>query len=126
MMVQHHEKYEEIHGEDKIVMMEYGEHRRLHARLRKEGKCNIPTNQLRKIGRAAYSRTEKGRKTQRAANRSIDIKRRTYRKEKQFGESVGINFSVVLKIRITETTGHIGVYSHFVSHESRGLVYIDI
>lgn len=56
-MVQHHVKYKEIHGEDKIVMMEKSEHIKLHKRLRREGKCNIPACELRKIANKAHDRT---------------------------------------------------------------------
>ena len=57
VMVHHHIKYKEIHGVDEIVMMEIGEHRKLHNRLRKENKCNILPSVLKKISWAAYSRT---------------------------------------------------------------------
>ena len=63
MLVQHHTKYQEIHGEDKIVMMEKGEHARLHNRLRSEGQCNIPAAELNKISTAAHARTDKHKAT---------------------------------------------------------------
>ena len=39
--------------------MEKGEHRKLHNRLRREGKCNIPVEELDKISTAAHNRTDK-------------------------------------------------------------------
>lgn len=50
-MVYHHVCYEEIHGYDFIILMPWGEHIKLHRRLRKENKCNIPINELHAITR---------------------------------------------------------------------------
>lgn len=47
-IVEHHIKYEDIHGEEKTTSMTMSEHIRLHKRLRKEGKCNIPVEELTK------------------------------------------------------------------------------
>ena len=63
-IIQHHVKYKEIHGVDKIVMMTHSEHRLLHNRLRKEGKCNISSYELNKISVAANHRTSKTREYQ--------------------------------------------------------------
>jgi hypothetical protein len=52
-MVYHHIKYKEIHGVDEVVMMEPSEHKKLHCRLRKEGRCNIPSSILREISNRA-------------------------------------------------------------------------
>lgn len=57
-LIQHHIKYKEIHGEDKVVLMTVSEHRRLHNRLRREGKCNIPAEELLEISRKARLRTD--------------------------------------------------------------------
>ena len=53
MFVNHHIKYKEIHGVDEVVLMDKSEHRRLHARLRREGKCNISSDILRIISSKA-------------------------------------------------------------------------
>lgn len=58
MLVQHHTKYQELHGEDEVVMMEKGEHRRLHNRLRRENKCLVPPADLAKISAAARKRSD--------------------------------------------------------------------
>lgn len=56
MQVNHHVKYKEIHGVDEIVIMDKGEHGRLHTRLRREGKCNIPPKELARISMKANMR----------------------------------------------------------------------
>jgi hypothetical protein len=56
----HFEKYLEIHGEDKHTIMSRGEHLRLHRRLRKEGRCNIPKPELKQISVAAHKRLRSG------------------------------------------------------------------
>lgn len=67
MQVNHHVKYKEIHGIDEVVPMEKGEHNRLHRRLRKEGKCNIPQKILAKISVKANARLYKTFKTTESA-----------------------------------------------------------
>jgi hypothetical protein len=58
-LIQHHEKYKELHGEDKIVLMTSSEHTKLHKRLRDNGKCKVPADTLQKISSAAHQRTDK-------------------------------------------------------------------
>lgn len=58
-LVEHHIKYKEIHGEDKTVWMEAGDHIRLHRQLRKNGKCTIPAELLNKITIASRLRQKK-------------------------------------------------------------------
>jgi hypothetical protein len=58
-IIEHHVKYLEIHGEDKTVFITLSEHKLLHNRLRKEGKCKIPAEKLAKISSKAYQRTDK-------------------------------------------------------------------
>lgn len=64
MLVQHHIKYKEIHGEDVIVLMDKSEHNKLHIRLRKEGLCKVPIKELRKISLAARKRTDIDKRNQ--------------------------------------------------------------
>lgn len=59
MLVEHHVKYREIHGEDETIFITHGEHIRLHRRLRREGKCKIPVQELAKISAKAQKRTGK-------------------------------------------------------------------
>lgn len=52
----HHTKYIEIHGIDDGFLMSQGEHLKLHRKLRKEGKCNIPPDMLKKVSATAHRR----------------------------------------------------------------------
>ena len=49
----HHTKYKEIHGVDEGYFMTASEHKKIHMRLRKEGKCNTPAEYLNKISSRA-------------------------------------------------------------------------
>lgn len=64
MLVEHHVKYKEIHGVDETVWIDKGKHIVLHRRLRREGKCRIPIDQLNKISKRAYARTKKGKENE--------------------------------------------------------------
>ena len=116
MLVQHHEKYKEIHGEDKIVMMDYAEHKKLHKRLRKEGKCTIPAKELHSIVHAAYRRTEKGKA----------IERRRIRPCLSFSENIDTNISFMERIRYNPKSGSINYSSSFKGCEGRKIIRIDI
>ena len=52
----HHTKYKELQGVDEGVFLSNSEHKKLHKRLRREGKCNIPGPVLAKISQAAHKR----------------------------------------------------------------------
>ena len=125
-MVQHHVKYEEIHGVDEIVMMDCDEHRKLHVRLRKEGKCTIPAEELQVISYAAYTRTDKGketiRKTKRKQHQIMDNKKNCL----QFYETVMTNVKIVEKIRLNPNTGAVWYSSCFRSNCKTKLKFIDI
>jgi len=56
-ILNHHEKYKTIHGVEKTKDMTHSEHRKLHSRLRREGKCNIPADIL-----SIISKTERRNK----------------------------------------------------------------
>ena len=58
-LIEHHTRYKEIHGVDEFSWMTPSEHRNLHNRLRKEGKCNIPPDELKKISLVATRRTKR-------------------------------------------------------------------
>ena len=126
MMVQHHEKYEEIHGEDKIVMMDADEHRKLHTRLRKEGKCTIPAEELQVISQAAYARTDKGkeahRRTKRKQHQIMDSKENCL----QFYETIKTNVMIVEKVRFNPNTGAVWYSNCFRSNCKAKLRFIDI
>lgn len=61
-LIEHHTHYKEIDGYDETVWMTPSEHRLLHNRLRREGKCNIPAEELAKISNIARNRTDKVKK----------------------------------------------------------------
>lgn len=63
MLVQHHIKYKEIHGADEIVLMDKGKHDALHKKLRKDGCCSIPAEELNKISKRAHGRSDLGKAT---------------------------------------------------------------
>ena len=126
MMVQHHEKYEEIHGEDKIVMMDADEHRKLHTRLRKEGKCTIPAKELQAISQAAYARTDKGIETHRRCKRKQSLIMDSKENCLQFYETVKTNVMIVEKIRFNPNTGAIWYFSCFRGSHKNKLKFIDI
>lgn len=55
-IVKHHIKYIEIHGIDEVILMTRSDHQKLHRRLRKEGKLNIPVEKLNIISQRASLR----------------------------------------------------------------------
>lgn len=61
-IVEHHVKYIEIHGKDVTTFILQSEHIKLHRRLRKTGKCNIPIEILDKISTTASKRTKKAKR----------------------------------------------------------------
>lgn len=52
-IVKHHIKYKETHGIDEVILMTRSDHQKLHRRLRKEGKLNIPVEELNRISQRA-------------------------------------------------------------------------
>lgn len=126
MLVQHHRKYEEIHGEDEIVMITVSEHLRLHKRLRKEGKCTIPVKELSAISTAAHHRTEKYKKTRQKCRKEYNklMNHKTNRIE--FSEIVGPNIELAETINIQPNTGTITYMSRFRCNHKKKLKYIDI
>lgn len=125
-MVQHHEKYEEIHGEDKIVMMDFVEHHELHVRLRKEGKCTIPREELHKIAHAAYMRTEKAKRTAKKYKKRYN--KLTGSKENciVFTETIGKYVLLVEIIKVNPNINRINYGCTFRSNSKVKLIYIDI
>ena len=96
-LVRHHIKYKDIHGYNQTVMMEKGEHQKLHYRLRREGKCNIPANELAKISSKEYSKEYY----------------KKYRYEKTFSLTIEKNIQVHQRIILNLQTGNITVCSRF-------------
>ena len=122
MLVQHHEKYEEIHGEDKIVMMECGEHQKLHRRLRVEGKCDITPQELAKISTAAHGRTVKRIQ---AHSKSTAKYHKNNIERISFSRPVDAGISIRHRIIVNSKTGTVFVDNRF-AHQGRDLIFIDI
>lgn len=80
-LVEHHVKYKELHGVDETVWLTKGEHRKLHNRLRREGGCNVPVEELCKISTAACARTPKRKKQAKEYNEKHAEELKKYRKE---------------------------------------------
>lgn len=78
-LVEHHIRYKEIHGIDESIWMTPSEHRSLHNRLRKEGKCGVHPEELADISLRAVKRGK------RFLNRILEYdkteKRQLYRHE---------------------------------------------
>ena len=104
-MIQHHEKYEEIHGEDKIVMMTRSDHIKLHKKLRKEGGCNIPAKELHNIASAGYNRTHQ---------------------RIRFFDTVAPNIGLIENVLYNNNTGNIQYNSYFEASNGKKLIYMDL
>ena len=118
-LIEHHIKYKEIHGEDKTVWMTKSEHRQLHMRLRNEGKCNVPVDELRRISNAANSRTDKEKKHQ--SNYFKHCMQQFI-----FNETVGKNVRLIEYIRYNHKMGTVYYSSVFSGGHGYKLPCIDI
>jgi len=121
MLVEHHIKYKEIHGVDETVWIEKGEHKKLHNRLRKEGKCNIEVELLKKISETAYQRTSKC-----ISQKKEYIKE--HRKPFEYIDlvaTVGINTRLVERV-IYHSNGNVYLVSRFMGNNGHILPVIII
>jgi len=84
----HHTHYKEIHGVEKTIFLCNHCHQLLHINLRKEGKCNIPPNDLYKIH---------------TLSDSYKKKKADYKKENIFRKSYSIPIGDNISIRETTT-----------------------
>lgn len=131
-LVEHHTKYKEIHGYDETVWITQSEHKLLHHRLRKEGKCNIPPSKLHKIAIAANQRTEKGKRYNKRYKQSDKAKlvQRIYDKNIiqyiDFVETPGTNIQFYEIIRYNYNTGLPNYSARFRGHHGYKLPVIDI
>lgn len=113
-MDEHHVKYKKLHGVDETVFMTRSEHKKLHMRLRREGKCNVPPDELNKISHAARRRTGKPQK---------------YLKDMQrisFSESYIPNIQLHEEIRYNPQNWNVSYYSGFTAHHNQKLPVIDV
>lgn len=70
-LLEHHTKYKEIHGVDETIWMTRSEHQKLHRRLRRDGRCKIPVDELSQIADRAFNRTKKIRERQKKYNQNV-------------------------------------------------------
>ena len=118
-MVEHHTHYKEIHGTDRTVWITQSEHKKIHMQLRREDKCNIPSDKLNDIAMAAHGRTRK---------------RMEYAKNYQKNNTKSIQFSDILGnnaifqeiIRYNYKTGSIVYTAGFYGYNNHKLPIIEI
>ncbi len=118
MLVEHHTKYKEIHGIDETVWMPKGEHYKLHNRLRKEGKCNIPVKELERISCLAQKRTIKGK-----------VRTAKYEKNRvcrAFVITLTTNIRLCIWIKFNINANSICINSSFQGRYGTKLYYIDL
>src|SRR5659263_83137 len=99
----HHEAYPTIHGIEIVKSKRMSEHVRLHQRLRREGKCNIPTAELRKISNKEYKKTKRYKNTQRDWNKDYNKYRKDKTRHLEFRETIGERIELVEEITVLET-----------------------
>lgn len=125
-IVEHHIKYKEIHGVDETTFITAGEHKKLHNRLRREGKCKVPTDVLAKITAKAQGRTEKRREY--LKNNKIKQKNKEYHSKNYngffFTETVDKNIRLIETIQINELTGTITINSFFRGDHNRDTIEV--
>jgi len=108
VLIEHHIKYKEIHGIDETVWMERSEHSKLHRRLRREGKCKIPVDELNTIAIKANQRTLKYKNLQCRLHRD-----RTHEVKKHFTENIAPNVSLFIDVFYYHNTDTISITSYF-------------
>lgn len=114
-LINHHVKYEELHGVDEIVQMTNSDHQKLHRRLRREGKCNVSVEELHKISEAAHHRSSEGRASKKKYQGSSKGKaaEKKYRCENirrfNFTETLAPGIRLYEQIRYNEKTGRVNV-----------------
>lgn len=131
-IIEHHVKYKEIHGKDETIWMTDQEHKKLHYRLRRDKKCNVPPDKLKNISKSAYARTKKGKtilKKYRNSECGKESKRKYNQSNKRkktqqeyitenirylhFSVSPGKNTELYEKIGYNHKTGNIRYSSRF-------------
>lgn len=122
-VVKHHTHYKEIHGYDKTVWLTHSEHEKLHNRLRKEGKCNIPVGELTRISNAAYQRTEKSMEHDRDYMRNY---RQNFTQRISFCDTVDKNIFHREEIEYNHKTGNVIVSGGFRGNNGCKLIMRDL
>ena len=118
-LVEHHIKYKELHGVDETVWLTDSEHKKLHCRLRKEGECNVPVEELAKISMAAHDRTDKRIKSRLKYNQKN-------RQFIEFNETFGPNTAFNERIVCNRITGNVAYYARFRGRHGKTLPMMDV
>ena len=127
-MVEHHTHYKELHGYDKTVWMTNSDHQKLHHRLRKEGKCNVPVGELKKIANKAHQRTDKAKWNQRGRREyKNQFEKETYQSH-VFDDSMMTNVFHRELIKYNFKTGDVFINCWFVARTKNdgAILYIDL
>lgn len=103
----HHVKYLDIHGVDETKILCISCHRSLHIRLRREGKCNIPSNELLKISNRSSGRSIYGKQHR---NEYLHKHVKNYDMFDRYEDLLSIR----TRIRHNSQSGFIGVYTGFI------------
>ena len=132
MDIIHHTKYKEIHGEDETVVMDFGEHQKLHKRLRREGKCTISIDELGKISRKAGERLPSRKLTRRLNKQTPEYKlgQKQYRKNaiERIISDIAVGTNVLLRedIMHNKNTKTISVSTFFRGNHGVKLLVVDL
>ncbi len=129
ILVEHHTKYEEVHGVDETTWITQSQHVALHKRLRREGKCNFPPEELDRISTAANHRTQKNKVYMRAYlkryNKTHRKELNKYRREKQrrinFYETIVPGILLYEHLTYNINTGNICWCAFFRAEKGRKL-----
>ena len=119
MLVQHHIKYIEIHGVDEVVMMEKGEHDKLHKRLRSVGKCSMTAVELDRISKRAHQRSKLGMAT------TAKWRKENWQQILEY-TPIGPGISLAERIAYNFNNGNVGYASWFTCQSKGKITYIDI
>lgn len=135
-IVEHHTHYKEIHGFDRTIWMDKGEHSKLHHQLRKEGKCNIPADELSKISMAANYRTGKDKKSREKYSQKYHNSKHGKNVQQKylkntvtridFTKTMMPNVQYYEDIRYNYNTGNISVSCNFRGQHGKKLYYVNI
>jgi len=130
--IQHHVKYEELHGVDEIVWMTNGDHQKLHNRLRRENRCDVLPDDLHKISTIAHRRTDRYKNAKKTyahseSGRNVLLNYKNNNiKRIDFNESMGTNIRLSEDIRYNTASGAVCYYADFRGDNGFKLPVIDI
>ena len=117
-VIRHHEKYKEIHGYDKVIMLCMACHGRIHRGVRSTGACEVPPYLLQQYSRRAYNETIEKEK-------ELKKYKSSFLKTIDFDEEMnGIN--LIERITYDENMGNTRISSFFEKTFCKRIVFIDL